>query len=163
MKRRIMIAALAAASVLMCSSVVFAGYEGKEGCGFSVGQQENEEKDDFFEKLDDFEDDGKREAYFSENGVGDEENSHSEANPDSEELEKEGIIDAETEEVIKEYAHAKHERIHSSYENMGEMTAEERHTAHENRASERLDAVGSMERDGKITSEEAAKIRAYKK
>ena len=84
------------------------------------------------------------------------------AHYDSEDLVEAGIIDRATADAISEYAAKKHEEISAMYENMSDMTQDERHAAFEERKAARKDGVDELVEAGVITAEQAEAIKNYK-
>ena len=80
---------------------------------------------------------------------------------DSEALVEAGIIDQAAADAISEYAAKKHEEISAVYENVAEMSPEERHAAFEERKAARADGLDELVGAGVITAEQAEAIRNY--
>ena len=84
------------------------------------------------------------------------------AHYDSEDLVEAGIIDQATADAISEYAAKKHEDISATYENMSDMTADERHAAFETRKASRGNGLDALVEAGVVTAEQAEAIKEYK-
>ena len=81
---------------------------------------------------------------------------------DSDALVEAGIIDQATADAISEYAAKKHEDISATYENMSDMTPDERHAAFEERKASRKDGLDALVEAGIITADQAEAIKNYK-
>ena len=80
---------------------------------------------------------------------------------DTESLVESGIIDQETADRISDYMSEKHEEISSMYEDMADMSAEERHAAFAERKAARKDSLGELVEKGIITQEQSDSIKNY--
>ncbi len=80
---------------------------------------------------------------------------------DTEALIESGIIDQETADKISEYMSKKHEEISSMYNDMKNLSPEERHTAFDERKNSHKDGLEGLVDEGIITEEQYDNIKNY--
>ncbi len=80
---------------------------------------------------------------------------------DTETLIESGIIDQATADKISEYMSEKHREISAIYDNMANMSAEERHKAFAEKSTSRKDGLEGLVEAGIITEEQSELIKNH--
>lgn len=161
------IAVLAFAMALSVNTVAFAAEAESEktenSYGYTKGQQENEERKSFFEKITSCTTDEERKALFESAGIGGDGPNSSSLHIDTEELVEAKIIDQETADKIKSAASQKNDALHSKYASKETMTSQERESFYESLKAEGDDEdfLKKLVSDKIITQDQANKILDY--